>query len=129
MRRTHGKVIVVEDDASMREALGRLLGAAGLECAAFASAEALLASGVDAGAGCVVSDLKLPAMSGLDLLAAMRARGGWPGFILITAHDTPGLREEAERQGAAAYLTKPFHGAALLAAINAELERGEPCRA
>ena len=127
MGRAISKVIVVEDDAGMREALGRLLDAAGLECATFASAEALLTSGVDAGAGCVVSDLKLPAMSGLDLLAAMRARGGRPGFILITAHDAPGLREEAVRQGAAAYLIKPFHGAALLAAINAELVRGESC--
>jgi len=128
MRPTHGKVIVVEDDVSMREALGRLLGAAGLDYTAYASAEALLASGAVDGAGCVVCDLKLPAMSGLDLLAAMRARGGRPGFILITAHDAPGLREEAERQGAAAYLIKPFHGAALLAAINAELVRGESCR-
>lgn len=120
MGRAISKVIVVEDDASMREALGRLLGAAGLECAAFASAEALLASSFDTAVGCVVSDLKLPAMSGLDLLAALHARGARPCFILITAHDAPGLREEATRQGAAAYLTKPFHGAALLAAINTE---------
>ncbi len=120
MGRAISKVVVVEDDASMREALGRLLGAAGVECAAFASAEALLTSGVDAGAGCVISDLKLPAMSGLDLLAALRARGARPCFILISSRDAPGLREEAARRGAAAHLTKPFHGAALLATIKAE---------
>lgn len=76
MGRAISKVIVVEDDESMREALGRLLDAAGLEYAAYASAEALLASGAVEGAGCVVSDLKLPAISGLDLLAALQARGG-----------------------------------------------------
>lgn len=128
MGRAINKVIVVEDDESMREALGRLLGAAGLEYASYASAEALLASGAFEGAGCVVSDMKLPAMSGLDLLASLRERGDRPCFILITAHDAPGLREEAKRQGVAAYLTKPFHSAALLAAINAEYGLGGPCR-
>ena len=117
-------VLVVEDDPSMREAIKRLLNAAGVECAAYASAESMLASGHGEGAACVVSDLKLPAMSGLDLLAELRARAGCPPFILITAHDAPGLGEEAVRRGAAAYLAKPFCGTVLLDAVKAVIEPG-----
>jgi FixJ family two-component response regulator len=111
------KVLVVEDDASMREAIERLLDAAGIECCAYGSAEALLASGAQRDAACIVSDLRLPAMSGLDMLAELRARGEGTPLILITAHDTPGLGDEAVSRGAAAYLAKPFRGTALLEAI------------
>jgi len=110
----------------MREAIARLLDAAGFRCAAYASAEAYLAVSPGEGTGCVVSDLKLPAMSGLDLLAALRARGGRAPLILITAHDAPGLSEEAARRGAAAYLAKPFAGTALLDAIRAAIEPAIP---
>ena len=111
-------VLVVEDDDSMREAMARLLQAAAFDTAVYASAEALLAAGAGAGAACIVSDFKLPAMTGLDLLSELRTRGGWPPVILVTAHDSPQLRDEAQRRGAAAYLTKPFAGKALLAAID-----------
>ncbi len=107
-------VIVVDDDDSMREAIDRLLGAAGFRHRAYSSAEALLADEASKWADCIVCDLRLPAMSGLDLLSELRSRGGCPPLILITAHDTPGLREEAARLGAAAYLSKPFLGTALL---------------
>ncbi len=112
------KVLLVEDDESMRSALQRLLCAFGFECDAFASAESLLASGPGEGAACVVSDLKLPGMSGLELLRELRARVGWPPLVLITAHDVPGLAADAARRGAAAYLPKPFAGTALVQAIN-----------
>lgn len=107
-------VLVVEDDVSMRQAITRLLGAAGLEAAAFASAEDLLAAGVVENGMCLIGDLKLPAMSGLELLDRLRAAGVGQPFILITAHDAPGLEEEASRRGADAYLVKPFRGTALL---------------
>lgn len=109
--------MVVEDDSSLRGALERLLQAAGFEAGTYASAEALLANGGAANAACVVSDLKLPELSGLELLDEMRVRGWRPPLILITAHDAPGLRAEAERHGVAAYLAKPFRGTALLDAI------------
>jgi len=112
-----GTVLVVEDDDSMREAIERLLNAAGFGCAAYASADALLAHGVDAGSACVISDLKLPGMSGLELLAMLRECKISLPFILITAHDAPGLREEATSCGAAAYLSKPFRGTVLLDAV------------
>jgi len=115
------KVLVVEDDQSMREAIERLLGAAGFEPIAYASAEAALAGGAGSDVVCVISDLKLPAMSGLELLAELRARGQQQPLILITAYDAPGRGEDAMQYGAAAYLVKPFHGTALLAAVRAAI--------
>lgn len=115
-------VLVVEDDGSMRAAIERLLGVAGFQCTAFVSAEELLAHHTIADAACLVIDLKLPAMSGLELLAALRARGLRTPAILITAHDTHGLRDEAMRRGAADYLVKPFSGTALLGSVRAAIE-------
>jgi two-component system response regulator FixJ len=115
------KVLVVDDDDSMREAIARLLGAAGYAHGSFASAEDFLASGAAEGAACVVSDLRLPRMSGLALLAGLRARGASVPLILITGHDRPGLREDALRAGAAAYLAKPFPGTVLLDAVKAAI--------
>ena len=111
------RVLVVEDDDGMREAIDSLLAAAGFTTSSYSSAEALLADGAIEGATCVISDLMLPAMSGLELTAALRTRGARPPVILITAHDTPGARGDIARSGAAAYLAKPFAGSALLAAI------------
>jgi len=116
------KVLVVDDDDSMREAVERLLSAADFEATGFASAEALLVCPAALAADCVVSDLRLPAMSGYTLLAELRARGSRSPFILITAYDAPGQREESARRGAAAYLVKPFRGTTLLNAIRELLE-------
>jgi len=112
-----GPVLVIEDDEGMREAIESLLGAAGFATASFASAEAALASGVLDGVRCIVCDVRLPAMSGLDLLGALRALGAAPPVILVTAHDSAALRDEAVRRGAAAWLPKPFAAADLLGAI------------
>jgi FixJ family two-component response regulator len=111
------RVVLVEDDTSMREAIERLLHAAGFECSAYASAEALLACDRREGTACIVSDLRLPAMSGLELLAQLRSRGERTPLILITAHDAPGLRQQAMKRGAAGYLAKPFRGTALIETI------------
>lgn len=126
MPRNAGRVLIVEDDTSMRQAIERLLGAAGIESGTYPSAEALLANGAAADAWCIVSDLKLPNLSGLDMLDEIHARGWHPPLILITAHDAPGLREEAARHGAAAYLSKPFRGTALLDAIAGATELDRP---
>ncbi len=114
-------VIVIEDDESMREALVRLLSAAGFESLAWASAEEFLATQTDDGVACLVSDLRLPGISGLDLLALLRSRSDRTPFILVTAHDQPGQREESARRGATAYLIKPFRGTVLLETVRATI--------
>ena len=120
------RVLVVEDDDSMREAIERLLNAAGFTTAVYASAEELLAVGPVGGDACVVSDLKLPAMSGLELLAQLR-RHSWRGpLILITAHDSPSVRKAAKQSGVAGYLAKPFLGSTLLAAIRTAIGPTKP---
>jgi len=120
--------MVVEDDQGMREAIESLLDAAGIACAMYSSAEALLADPAASSAWCIVSDIKLPAMSGLQLLGALRARDAPPPVIVITAHDSPAVRADAEHAGAAAYLAKPFLGSALLAAIDRVAGAAAPAR-
>lgn len=120
------KVLVVEDDDSLREAIARLLGAAGIESGTYPSAEALLANGAAATAACIVSDWRLPELNGLEMLDAIRARGWQPPLILITAHDAPGLREEAARHGVAGYLAKPFRGTVLLDTIREAIDSPGP---
>lgn len=112
-----GRVLVIEDDEGMREAIESLLNAAGYATSSYASAEALLTAGTPADARCIVSDIRLPAISGLELISELRARGACPPVILITGHDSPALRSEAGLRGAAAYLPKPFARSDLLAAI------------
>ena len=114
---TKGRVLVVDDDQSMREAIESLLDAADIASTGYASAEELLAVGAIDDAVCVISDLKLPAMSGIALLDTLRARGAKLPVIVITAHDTRGTHDNALYHGAAAYLPKPFSGRALLDAI------------
>jgi len=117
-----GKILVIDDDDSTLRALQRLLETAGLTSAGYESAEQVLASDACEDAACVVSDQKLPGMSGLELLAAMRSRNMTSPFILITAKDSPGVRAEASARGAM-YLAKPFLGEELLDAIDAATER------
>jgi FixJ family two-component response regulator len=112
-----GNVVVVEDDQSMRGAIERLLNAAGFATVVYASAEELLVAGPGESDVCVISDLKLSGMSGLELLAEMRARRVSQPLILITAHDSPSVRKDAEQSGVAAYLAKPFLGSTLVAAV------------
>lgn len=115
------KILVIDDDDSTLRALRRLLKEAGLPSAGYESAEQVLASDDYHDATCVVSDQIMPGMSGLELLAALRARNVTSPFILITANDSPSTRAEARARGAT-YLAKPFLGAELLHAIEAATE-------
>jgi FixJ family two-component response regulator len=108
-------VVVVEDDASMGQAIERILRAGGFSAVVFASAEAALAAGAATTAGCLVLDIHLPGMSGIDLYRRLAPRGDEVSAIFITAHDEPAVREAAERMGS--YLAKPFSGRALLEAV------------
>ena len=101
----------------MRTAVGRLLGAAGHAWTTFASAEAVLDSAEVGSADCVITDLNLPTMSGLELLRELRWKRDSLPVIVMTAFDRPGLRERMLQEGVVAYFVKPFPGNALLDAI------------
>jgi FixJ family two-component response regulator len=119
-------VLVVEDDDSMRASIDILLSLSGYRTALFASAEAVLAEDAIERPLCVISDLNLPAMSGLDLMIELRRRG-WPTpVIIITAFDSPASRKEAMRRGAVAYMAKPFQSSDLLTAIHDIPSAGAP---
>ena len=111
---------VVEDDASFRRALQRLLGGAGFTVATFASAEEFLASNSSAVTACLVLDIHLGGMSGLDLHERLAAAGVPIPTVFITALDDPLTRARA-RSGVA-YLRKPFREDALVGAIRQALE-------
>jgi FixJ family two-component response regulator len=110
-------IVVVEDDASMRQALARVLRAGGYEVVTFASAEAALGAGAAPAAACLVLDIRLPGMSGFELCRHLAHRGSQSPVIFITAHDEPALREEAESLGARNFFLKPFSGRLLLDAV------------
>ncbi|HVY80609.1 MAG TPA: response regulator [Steroidobacteraceae bacterium] len=109
-------VAVVEDDAGMREALQALLEAAGFPTSGYGSAEAFLRSARARAAGCILVDMHLPGMSGLQFYRGLRARGPAPPGILLTAHrDGDGrLQAEAKAAGMSGVLYKPFTAEALL---------------
>jgi FixJ family two-component response regulator len=115
------EVVVVEDDPGMREALQKLLAAAGLHAVAFASPEDLLRSGAAADAGCMVLDVRLPEATGPELYRRLKRMGIQPPVIFMTAFDEPTVKEEIEKLGAAAYLVKPFGGRELVDAVFAAL--------
>lgn len=101
----------------MSQALERLLRIAGYAPRAFPSAEALIESGRAADTGYLILDVQLPGMSGFELREQLVHRGHHAPVIFITAYDEPETREEAEKAGAVAYLTKPFAGRDLLDAL------------
>ena len=116
------KVFVVDDDASVRVALGRLIRSAGLEVETFTSAEDLLETWPSESAGCLILDVQLPGLSGLELQSKLAALGSTVPIIFITAHDDPNARSRALNGGAADFLEKPFDDEELIAAIHAALE-------
>jgi FixJ family two-component response regulator len=115
-------IAVVDDDASVRSALEGLLKASDLPARAFASAEDFLQSGEQATAGCLITDLRMPGMSGLELQATLRAADCGIPIIFITAHGDEQAQRQALRAGAIAFITKPFDDEILLASVRAALE-------
>jgi len=112
----HQSIVVVEDDAGMKKAIERLLRAAGFQPVSFASAEELLQTEAADSATCLVLDIHLPGLSGLELGQLLITSGRAKPFIFITGQDEASLRGEAQRMGCA-YFRKPFEGKALLEAI------------
>jgi FixJ family two-component response regulator len=113
-----GRIIsVVDDDVSLRRSLRNLLSSVGFEVETFESAEAFLASDSRERAACLVLDLRMPGMGGLDLLSHLAATGSRIPVIVLTAHGDDDARRRSLDAGAVAFLIKPFQSAALLDAI------------
>jgi FixJ family two-component response regulator len=108
-------VAIIDDDESLRLALVGLVRSEGLDAKGFPSAEDFLGSG--AAVACVITDIQMPGMSGIDLKEALAARQCSVPVIMITARSEPGLEERARASGAACYLKKPFEASELLGCI------------
>jgi FixJ family two-component response regulator len=117
-------VYVVDDDESVRRALQRLLRSAGYHAVTFESAEDFIDSAPGGGEGCLVLDIRLPGMTGLDLQEKLSSSGAKYAVIIMTAHDNPQWRQRAKKAGAVAYLRKPFDEQSLLDAIQLACHEG-----
>src|ERR1700712_789235 len=115
-------VAIVDDDDSMRSALQGLLKALDLPARAFASAEEFLTSGQQHETACLIADIRMPGISGLELQAKLNAEHCRIPTIFITAHGDAQMRMQALRAGAVEFLAKPFDDEALLETIRAALE-------
>jgi FixJ family two-component response regulator len=116
-------ISVVDDDSSVRAATDNLLSSHGYEVRTFVSAEAFLQSASQDNSSCIVADVQMPGMSGLDLLASIRSSGNLTPFIFITAFPDPGMRMRAMKLGAADFLEKPFPCSMLINCIEAVLKQ------
>ncbi len=117
-------ICVIDDDESMRLSLEGLLRSLGHAVSCFPSAESFLASPARARCACVISDVHMPGMSGVDLQAAMRSDGVAAPFVFITAFDDDKARARAMAAGAVCFLKKPFDAAALIACLERALAAG-----
>ena len=117
-------ISVVDDDLSIRDAANNLLRSSGYTVHTFASAEEFLLSPHLGETACVIADVQMSAMSGLDLSAAMRAKGHIVPFIFITAFPDENLRARAMKAGAICFLAKPFAAPALIRCLQTALETG-----
>jgi CheY-like chemotaxis protein len=115
-------ISVVDDDASVRAATNKFLRSHGYTVQAYSSAEYFLQSGRLNDTSCVIADLQMPGMSGLELLTMMRAQGYGVPFIFITAFPDETTRARALQAGAICFLSKPFAGPTLINCLGAALE-------
>jgi FixJ family two-component response regulator len=114
-------VAIIDDDELMRGALRGLLREAGLPARAFGSAEEFLRSGAQHLSSCLIVDVRMPGMSGIDLQARLNAEQIRIPIIFITAHGDERMRMQALRAGAADFLAKPFDDEVLLRSVRAAL--------
>ena len=118
-------VHLVDDDSSIRGSLTFLMESSGLTPRAYSSAEELLAVAGDLEPGCIVTDVRMPKMSGLELIRELKARGIDLPVVVMTGHGDIPMAVEAMKEGVVDFLEKPFEEEALLAAVKRALEREE----
>lgn len=115
-------VAIVDDDESIRAALQGFMKEAGLPAQAFASAEEFLGNGDLTQVGCLVADIRMPGMSGLELQARLNAERHRIPTVFITAHGDASMRMQALRAGAVEFLAKPFDEEVLLDCVRTAME-------
>ena len=116
-------ICVVDDDASLRRSLRNLLTSAGFLVETFQSAEVFMQSVHRQNTGCMVLDLRMAGMSGLEFLKHLAATGSRIPVIILTAHGDEDTRQQTLQAGAVAFLKKPFQSAALVDAVRTALVR------
>jgi FixJ family two-component response regulator len=117
-----GKLVaIVDDDESVRTAVQGLMKSVGLPALAFASAEEFLTSGQQRQTVCLITDIRMPGMSGLDLMTRLNSEHFRIPTIFITAHGDTNMRMQALRAGAVEFLAKPFSDDLLLEHVKAAL--------
>ena len=115
-------IAIVDDDQSVQNTLQDLIESEGLPARCFGSAEKFLESGEQHNAACLIADIRMPGMSGLELQAKLKAEHCRIPIIFITAHGDAKMRVKAMCDGAVGFLTKPFDNAVLLQTVQAALQ-------
>ncbi len=118
-----GVIAIVDDDEPLREALGSVMKAAGFATNTFATAEEFLESATQRETACLILDVRLPGMSGLELQKRLADADSLVPIIFVTAHGDASLRDLVMRSGAAGFLNKPVRSDALLREIHAALAK------
>ena len=120
-----GKVYVIDDDDAMRDSLDFLLGAADFHVTLFESAQHFLDALPDAGFGCVVSDVRMPGIDGIEMLKRLKASRSTFPVVIMTGHGDVPLAVEAMKLGAVDFLEKPFEDDRLIGMIDIALKQAE----
>src|SRR6202007_1706224 len=121
-RQSSRLIAIVDDDKSVQSALQDLIESEGLSTLCFGSAEEFLDSGVQDEAGCLIADIRMPGVSGIELQSRLKADRCRIPIIFITAHGDPKMRAQPIRDGAIEFLTKPFDNTVLLQTVHAAIE-------
>jgi FixJ family two-component response regulator len=115
-------IAIVDDDEAMQDSLRDLLEAAGLAARSFGCAEDFLKSDLHRNAACLIVDIRMPRMSGLELQSKLKEEGCNVPIIFITAHGDARMRIQAMRRGAVEFLAKPFDHQLMLKRVRAALD-------
>jgi len=121
-----GKVYVIDDDEAMRDSLNFLLASTGFDVVLFESAQIFLDALPDLAFGCVLSDVRMPGIDGIELLKRMKAGNSPLPIVIMTGHGDIPLAVEAMKLGAVDFLEKPFDDDRLVAMIETAIRRAEP---
>ncbi len=118
-------ISIIDDDRMAREATADLISSLGHEALSFGSGEQFLASGCVKHTACIITDLHMPGLNGLDLQRRLLAEGHRTPVIFITAYPEDSVRSRALNAGAVAFLSKPFKESALISSLETALKRRE----